>query len=87
MLLEMAVPGARTMCAYQGEKDFAANLKKRGGFLIHTSKMNSHCPLSAILLSFNSFLSRYSISFVLEILHSHGIYSKSHYLAAARFLA
>lgn len=75
------------MCAYQREKDFAANLKKWGGVLIHTSKMDSHHPLSAILLSFNSFLSRYSISFVLEILHSHGIYSKSHYLAAARFLA
>lgn len=49
-----------------GEKDFTANLKKWGGVFIHTSKMNSHCPLSAVLLSFNSFLSRYSISFVLE---------------------
>lgn len=75
------------MCAYQGGKDFAASLKTWGRVLIHISKMDSHHPLSAILLSFNSFLSRYSISFVLEILHSHGIYSKSHYLAAARFLA
>lgn len=70
-----------------GEKDFSVKLKQRGGFLIHSPKMNSHCPFTAILLQINSFLNGYSISFVLEILHSSGIYSKSHYLAVARFLA
>lgn len=71
--LEIATPGAGPMCAHPGGKDSAVNLNEWGGFLIHTPKMNSHCPFCTILLSFNSFLNRCSKSFVLQILHSYGI--------------
>lgn len=80
LVQEQRVPDA-------GEKDFSVNVKQWGGLPIHTPKMNSHCPFTAILLQINRFLNGYSISFVFEILHSYGIYSKSHYIAAVRFLA
>jgi len=70
-----------------GVKEFCSQLKKVGKVPDPHPEMKSRCPFRALLLSINSFLSRSSISFVLEILNSYGIYSKSHYLAAARFLA
>lgn len=85
---------ARDGCAWSknnvclpGVKGFCNQLKKVGR--VPDSHLQNELTLSSQcnFVSFNSFLSRYSISFVLEILHRHGIYSKSHHLAAARFLA
>lgn len=80
-----------TNCSRRDE-DLAASLKYWGGFLIHDPEINP-TVLSVRLCSQSEgvFFNRCSIGFLIEILRSkseilHSVYSKSHYLAADRFL-